>query len=306
MNRASRPLSLAREAGVYELVEQRIAGWAGGREDVQAVIVVGSRARIDHPADRWSDLDLIVFVSGVDPYRQSGDWQPALQAAFPLPVWLSAFDTTGRGDPEWEFVLEGGVKVDLVFTLNRSPRGKEATLAEMVESFPYRYVLEDGMRALVEKTSGPPVQLGPPPVQVLPSAAEYKALIDNTLLNVVRAVKLSKRGELWRAVQVINTALQGQVLKLLVWHAAARSFPGGVPYYRGRFLEEWADPRMLAQAADTLAGYSNESVRRAVEGVFRFITAVTAEIYQAAGLAYPQGTIEHLRNWATDLVSQDG
>ena len=289
-------------AEIYDLIEQRIAGWAGGREDVQAVIVVGSRARADRPADRWSDLDLIVFVADVDLYRRPGDWQPALQAAFPLPVWLSAFDITGRGDPEWEFVLEGGVKVDLVFTLNRSPRGKEATLAEMVESFPYRYVLEAGMRALVEKTSGPPVQLGRPPVQMLPSAAEYKALIDNTLLNVVRAVKLTRRGELWRAVQVINTALQGQVLTLLVWHTAARSFPGGVPYYRGRFLEEWADPRMLALAADTLAGYSNESVRRAVEGVFRFLTAVTAEISQAAGLIDSLAVVERIQEWSTDLL----
>lgn len=292
-------------ADVYDLIEQRIAGWAGRREDIRAVIVVGSRARADHPADRWSDLDLIVFVDDASHYRRPGDWQIALQAAFSLPVRLSAFDMTGRGDPEWEYVLEDGVKVDLVFTPNLSPRGKMATLAEMVEMFPYRYVVEDGMRTLVEKTSGPPVQLGRSPVQRLPSAAEYAVLIDNMLLNIVRAVKLLKRGELWRAAQVINTGLQSQVLTLLVWHAAARVFPGGVPYYRGRFLEEWADPRMLALVADTLAGYSGESIRRAIEGIFRFLDAVMAEISQSAGLPTPGPAVEQIKKWAGELISAD-
>lgn len=42
-------------------LEASIVVWAGGRADVRAVVVVGSRARSLHPADAWSDLDLILF-----------------------------------------------------------------------------------------------------------------------------------------------------------------------------------------------------------------------------------------------------
>jgi molybdopterin-guanine dinucleotide biosynthesis protein A len=44
-----------------DLVAARIAVWARGREDVRAVLVVGSYARREMPADRWSDLDVVLW-----------------------------------------------------------------------------------------------------------------------------------------------------------------------------------------------------------------------------------------------------
>ena len=56
----------------YEQLETRIVAWAATRADIQAVIVIGSRARgsdpAHHPADALSDLDLIVFTSNAAIY----------------------------------------------------------------------------------------------------------------------------------------------------------------------------------------------------------------------------------------------
>jgi len=283
---------------VYDGLEQRIASWSASRSDIRAVLVVGSRAREDHAADEWSDLDLIIFVDNADLYQLPGEWYADLQAAVVLPVWFAVFDRTGAGDPEWDFVMEGGVKVDLVFTPNRSSRGCEANLLEMVDAFPYRYVIDYGMRVLVEKTPGPPVPLGLPVVQTLPDQARFNALIYSFLLDNLRTVKFSRRGEVWRAAQVINTSLQTKILTLLVWHTAAISLPEGVPYYRGRFLEEWASPGMLALLKDTFTGYSSGEIDRAVSGALRFLSAVTPEITRSAGLTYPKGAVEQVRGWA--------
>ena len=38
-----------------DLIAAAIADWAREREDVRAVLLVGSQARADAPADRWSD-----------------------------------------------------------------------------------------------------------------------------------------------------------------------------------------------------------------------------------------------------------
>ena len=41
-----------------DLIAAAVADWARMRDDVRAVVVVGSHARTDAPADRWSDLDI--------------------------------------------------------------------------------------------------------------------------------------------------------------------------------------------------------------------------------------------------------
>ena len=47
----------------YEQLEQNCIAWAQAQPDIRAAIVVGSRARLDHPADEWSDLGLILFTT---------------------------------------------------------------------------------------------------------------------------------------------------------------------------------------------------------------------------------------------------
>ena len=46
-----------------EQLEQRFAAWAQTQPDIRAAFVVGSRARTDHPADQWSDLDIMVVTT---------------------------------------------------------------------------------------------------------------------------------------------------------------------------------------------------------------------------------------------------
>jgi aminoglycoside 6-adenylyltransferase len=52
----------------YEQLTQRIIDWVGQEDNVRAAMVIGSRARTDHPADAWSDLDVLLFVRDPEPY----------------------------------------------------------------------------------------------------------------------------------------------------------------------------------------------------------------------------------------------
>ena len=62
----------------YEDLLDRFLAWARLRPDVRAVIVVGSCARTDHPADAFSDLDLVVVSTDPDRYLSETDWLKAL------------------------------------------------------------------------------------------------------------------------------------------------------------------------------------------------------------------------------------
>jgi aminoglycoside 6-adenylyltransferase len=58
----------------YEQLTQRIATWPHQDPDVRAAMVIGSRARTDHPADEWSDLDVLLFVRDPERYVRSAEW----------------------------------------------------------------------------------------------------------------------------------------------------------------------------------------------------------------------------------------
>jgi len=80
----------------YKSLEDDIARWASVHDMVQALVVIGSRARNDRPADSWSDLDLILYVTDPHTFVHDTNWLAAFGE-----VWLQVLNFTGAGDPEW-------------------------------------------------------------------------------------------------------------------------------------------------------------------------------------------------------------
>jgi len=66
------------DSNSYEQLIERFTAWAGQEENVRAAIIIGSRARTDHPADEWSDLDIIVLARAPAVYWQTSAWLTAV------------------------------------------------------------------------------------------------------------------------------------------------------------------------------------------------------------------------------------
>ena len=92
-----------------ELLEAAVADWAEEREDVRAVLVVGSQARTEAPADRWSDLDLVLVVEEPARYLDDRDWLDE----FGVPV-LTFLEQTFEGRRERRVLFETGEDVDFI------------------------------------------------------------------------------------------------------------------------------------------------------------------------------------------------
>ena len=117
-------------------------GLAASRE-VEVILVVGSRARQDHPADRFSDLDLILFSTQADLYESNQAWLDEIGE-----TWGVVKSKTGLGDVEWLALFSGGFKADFVLVkdshASHDPGDWHAYLAES----PYGFVLARGARLL--------------------------------------------------------------------------------------------------------------------------------------------------------------
>ncbi|HUS15506.1 MAG TPA: aminoglycoside 6-adenylyltransferase, partial [Chloroflexia bacterium] len=108
----------------YDELGAAIVAWAWARPDIRAVLAIGSRARRAHPADEWSDLDLLLLTTDSRAYNNDA-WLSALGV-----VWVALVEEANPGDPDVQAIFAGGIKGDFTFvTIENADRPLDALLA---------------------------------------------------------------------------------------------------------------------------------------------------------------------------------
>jgi aminoglycoside 6-adenylyltransferase len=263
---------------LYSQLEQGVVAWALTQPLIEAVIVVGSRARSDHPADEWSDLDLVVFATDAASFLNDATWLDTFGQ-----VRAAVSNSFGKNDREWLALYDDGSKLDVAF-LSIDPTAT-STLQDMLDTFPYPVVLQRGARVLIDKT-GAPAELRLPEISAPqpPTQAAFTALINRMLLDAIKTAKFIRRDELWRARQLCDGELKQHLLKILEWRAVTQEHD---VWYDGRFMNEWADREALAALPDTFAGYYTADVQRALFATLDLFRRLTHEVAFQLDYTYP-------------------
>jgi aminoglycoside 6-adenylyltransferase len=94
----------------YETLIERFTQWAETEANIRGAYIIGSRARTDHPADEWSDLDMILLANDPQPYSLTTAWLSNLGVA-----WVTFTEPLPNGAGfERRVLFEGGLDVDFV------------------------------------------------------------------------------------------------------------------------------------------------------------------------------------------------
>lgn len=305
------PVAGSLDAAMRDL-EERFVAWAAARPDIRAVIVVGSRARADHPADEWADLDIGFTTTQPQRYLDSDDWLSEIGD-----IWVAYRDPTGITR---HVLFEGGLDAGFV----PIPHGqvKLATrVVPMLQRFPFLFRLPGGGQiraALVEAAEyyrrGGRIVLDKdrlaerflallPQVDArhtLPTTARFVETVNEFWFAAVWTAKHLQRGELWWAkCSGSDGRMKTLLLRMAEWHAWAVHGPDYDTWSDGRFLEEWADPRVVEGLRPTFARYDAGDARRALlvtMDLFRWLAAETAE---RLGHPYPSAADAHVTDWVT-------
>lgn len=226
----------------------RLHAWAAAREDVHAVLLVGSAVRAP---DAWGDVDVLVVTDDVEEVLEDS------RGAFADAV-ITFVERPPGAFPQRRLAFADGTDVDLVAVpaenLLRAP-------TNAVRELVYRgaRVLHDRDGTLartVESASGwEPPTAPPSPDDVREAASEF-------WFKAIWAAKKLRRGELWRALECCDGDLKRLLLRALEWEARSR---GVDHWYGGRFVEDWADPTAVEALAETFAHFDPADVRRALE-----------------------------------------
>ena len=267
----------------YNTILERFIDFSKVRQDIRLVMVIGSRAREDHPADEWSDLDLVFVTSNPREYISSQDWLTELGEYI-----LTFLEHTPDGSSmERRVLFEGGFDVDFVPVPLDMIRNGLPPEANSIISRGYKILLDkDGLESMIASSSDSRVLNASPPNQT-----EYEQTVDDFLYHVVWTAKKLRRGELWAAKQCCDGYLKWRLLKMIEWHAkwATRDVKLFDVWHEGRFLDTWAERRVLEGLSASFAHYDVDDVWQALMQTLALFTLLAREVADGVGLPRPEG-----------------
>jgi len=255
-----------------DLAAAAIADWARERPDVRGAFVVGSYARRDIPADRWSDLDVVLFAD--EPARLLHETEWLAEFGTPVLTFLEATAVDNR--VERRVLYEDGQDVDFV------PLAP-ADLPELPKVIPgvvaRGYLVLHDELGLAETLAS----VQPPPPEQPPDAAAMTELASDFWYHALWTAKKLRRGEVFTALGCLDGYLKWLLPTVLAWHARALD-PDVDTWHSGRFLERWADPGALAALEDAYAHYDLRDVARALWATIDVFQGVFEETARRLGL----------------------
>ena len=266
-------------ARAYELLEKNFLTWAQEQENVRAAVIIGSRARTDHPADEWADLDIILVVNDMQPYVDDATWVAQMGE-----VLLTFVERTGDGR-SWErrVLYAGGYDVDFALIPAEWLSHLDGPPPDAAQSFGrgYRVILDkDGQMPRLRLDS---IQRQPPQP---PPAPEFLNVVHDFWYHTLWSAKHLRRGEIWWGKGCVDIYLKQLLQRMLEWQAQAAR-PGTDTWLRGRFFEEWADPQALEALREAFGRYDVEDIWRALFRTMEIFERVSRQAAQVWGIAYP-------------------
>jgi aminoglycoside 6-adenylyltransferase len=291
---------------LYDELIERFVRWAESKSDIRAAVIVGSRARTDQPADEWADLDILVVTSKPEYYLSSTDWLNNIGD-----YWLTFLEPTAAGnETERRILFEGGLDVDLaIFPLgtvqNLLREGISPQLrAQAVDTF------GRGSRVLLDKDGMlrqflAQMPTAEKPSLLKPTQAEFLHVVNDFLYHAVWTVKHLRRGELWWAKMCSDCYMHHLLLRMIEWHAHATHDWNYDTWFRGRFLEKWADPRVVEGLRSSFAHYETDDVARALLEEMKLFRWVALETAKKLEYQYPVEAEEHVLRWVETCLLRE-
>ncbi len=275
----------------FERLVNRFVGFAKGRNDVRAAMIVGSRARKDTPADEWSDLDIVFAADDPGIYIDSSEW---LQTIGDFSITFIE-ETAVGGGRERRVLFEGEMDVD--FAIFDTGHFKK-----LLSSPEARGVFERGVRVLFDKdgilkTADGSEEDVPEIRSGILSESEFMNLVNDFWYHAVWSSKKLLRGELWTAKSCVDGYMKRILLRFIEWHAKAKNGPDYDTWHGGRFFERWADGRFVEKMKGCFSHYDKDDVKRALANTMELFDLVASETAELYGYRYPRAISERTAGW---------
>ena len=270
----------------YESITGRIAGWGKSCDMLYAAIVVGSQARDFHPADRYSDIDLILVVDDPHYFCESDEWLNSIGN-----FHISFTEDTVGGGRERRVLFDGALDADFILAPKTLIDNNKFFEADGVPA-----IFANGYLPLVDKINLEE-KLGSlafeKPPYLLLSEKEFINTVNNFWYHCVWAVKKLMRGELWIAIYCLDSYMKRILLNMIEYHAHALHGQEYCTWLMGRLVEEWAEKWIVEKLPGCFAHYEEGDIGRALASTMDLFRLVAMETAEKFSFKYPKETDEY-------------
>lgn len=261
-----------------EAIQQKYIAWATQRDDIRAVILVGSYARPHTSPDNLADLDIETYTIDYMPYLDDAAWIETLGE-----VWTTLSILRGDGYPEHLVLFEDALKVDFSFL-------PLSDLENMVNEQKFWQMYERGYEILLDK-DGLAAQLPAPTYQISPlnqpEKGEFLREVGAFWYDVAYVAKQLRREQLWM-VQARDWTMKQHLLKMLEWHTGCKHGWDTDTWFEGRFIHEWIDPDLYIMLSQSFGHFQVEDGWRALFQTMLLFRKAAQEVAQHLRFDYPQ------------------
>lgn len=273
-----------------------VTAWAQEQEDVRAVLLVGSHARLSPPlADQFSDLDFEIYTTTPDAYQETPDWISSLGD-----MWVCVPFQRGDGIAEHLILFDEAQKIDLSFL-------PVSWLEEMVKTQRLTIVYQRGYRVLLDK-DGVAAKL--PACEKHRSAAErpspmqFTQVINTFWYGAVYVAKQIRRRNLW-TVKYRDWTMKEGLLAMLEWHTQAQHNWQADTWYEGKFLLNWVDTETGTALLDVFGRFDAADSWRALLATMDLFRQIAQETAVSLNYSYAIELDANITHYVTRLYEED-
>ncbi len=259
---------------------ERVVDHARTEPAIHALVLLGSRAREHHPADEWSDTDLLLVVDDPELFLADAGWSAHLG-----PVAITFLERTGHGRRERRVLFADGTDVDLVpVSVDEIRAGPDGMLGLEVLGRGFRILFdrEGILSSLPEWVASRPRADEWPPQLV-----EFENLVSDFWYHALWTARKLRRGERWVALDCLDGYMKARLLTILEWQARGRDGGDGDPWFGGRFLERWAEPEVVDALGDAFARYETADIIRGLRATMDLFRRQATDLAIRLELPYP-------------------
>lgn len=281
----------------------RLVEWAGQQARVRAMLLTSSRADPNAPRDRFSDYDVILYVTDTRPFRHAKRWLADFGPV--LVTFRDQRQEHGRTVYARLALYKDGTKIDFTISpLQVLQKTVEAT--RMGARLPD--ALEVGYRILVDK-DGLAAMLPPPGymahIPAKPSAAMYLALVEEFWWESTYVAKNLRRGELLPAKYSLESVMKMDLLvRMLEWRVECDYGWAFKPGNLGRGLRQRLDSATWSELESTFAGGGIVENWQALERTAALFRRIAWEVGERLSYSYPQELEEGVRGYWEHLKGE--